>query len=1764
MATSGIGSRRRTRITKLVSLLVLGAALALWVGVPEAARADATLSPLAWLLRTLGLAPVIAGAGWFGFRLARRLVPDAGGNETSPAESWVLVALPALAASVGAAAAPAILGGGVAEVARIPLDALFTLPVALLLAASLWGRGTYGSLLPARRNSTGVTSQADGGPGTILSTARGVLALSAALAFGGTLWLLFLHGGAHEHAEPPFLLHWLRDGLLAFPGVAVAVGLALWAVQHALRSRNREMVPVAAILVSAGAAAVVLGAGSLVHGWLFGGDEHVHLSPFMHALRDGLLAFAAAVPIAAALVPRGLRASVRGWASESSERPVVQALRGVFPRLGAASLAAIFMLGSTGPLPAAAQTGGGDAGDLCSPGAPLKQFDIHAIDVDLPLNRFGDHDPAAKMYVLADDIDAVREQERTREVSNGLRDDPIQPLQIRANLGDCVEIDFTNDASGGDFGLRIDGLVYDVVSEDEGIVSGGVPRGETATYRFSVPEDESFEGSHYMHAGAAFHGPVAHGLFGALIAEPPGSTYLHPETREPINSGWEAIIVPGNGRPAFREGAQIWSETGTENDDIFNGDDKLPDIDPIIGAYRPGSRQINYRSEPFMHRLEGTNPEQESFGYSAFSGGDPATPIPRSYLGEPVKWRLLHGGTEIFHVLHLHGGSIRWPRDPHADPDFDYAATGLNKDPVVDSEEPLLDSQTVGPGEAYDLQLSGGAGGWQQSPGDYLVHCHIPHHYFAGMWTYARVYDTLQPDLATLPDAPTPPRPVDSAGLIGRTMPEGTRLTADNLDAWIRPQLPPQGVPQEADDASVWNWEVDTSDPEGPVYLGAPTDKGPHPNLDPDNPGLFPGDVTVGDRPKIWFNPVNGRPAFPLLRPQTGSRPPFAPNGHSGAPYLGELRGQPRAAGEASGDLIAPFEGRVDGLCLPQAERRNFNLVATEVPIQVTKEKIDPDGNIYVLAEDKEDVLAGRKAPEPIAIRANVGDCIHLTLTSEDTGKDHPGSSMHVHHVQFDITGSDGVTIGLNYEQTIRPYKNEDPRLTAPASEGSTELRLSDTAKFQPGVWIGVGLGTEDLEIRQIDDIDHAAGTLTLAAPLENDHAAGRWAGVEFSQHLWYPDILLDNVFFHTHVDTLHALGGGLVGQLLIEPRGSTYHDPETGEEIRSGTIADIHAPNPLSPGVLEESFREFVVWQVENEVAGSTFNLAAEPLKERDGDPSLRFSSWAHGDPHTPLPRAYPGDPFVIRYVDGGPDTNVFHISGHRFSIPPERRSRTLVDTILTGISERFTIILDGGAGGPQATPGDYLYLNAVGRRTEEGAWGLLRVLPGEVSDLQPLPGRPAPPAVEPPETTGARPPEAADPGNPCPPRTPVFNFAVSAVDLRGKVRDKGIEATFVPTEQAAVIEESEELPEPLVLHVLEGECLEVELTNRRDDERASFHVNELLRTPESSGINEGFNPESTVAPGETRRYRLYADTADIGSVVLEDAGGSDRPNRSGLYGIVVVAPAGSRITDPITGEPTRVGTQVDVQPPNAPGYRDFSHLFADDDPRIGQQTMPYHSDVDGPALVNYRSEPLDRRDGDPSELLSAARHGDPQTPVFRAYAGDPVKLHSLVAPGSEQIHTFHTGGLLVKPDLESPGRAPAVQPLGSFMTRDGWIVGGAGGPRLVVGDFTVGDYRRAFTEAGMWGLLRVMSDPSCPILPLEGRDCLGGPTTLADSRVEGPGSEGGGILWPIVIALGALAALGAAAAAVARRRRPAAAAASAGSGAEDHGADEGGGGDT
>jgi len=132
-------------------------------------------------------------------------------------------------------------------------------------------------------------------------------AVGAAMAYAVSFWLVLLHHaeGGHEHNEPALLVHWLRDGTLALPGVVAAVWLGA-ALALGLVDRD-ERLPAGwrAALVGAGAAvagAIVLGGGNPVDAWLFDVREANGLPAGLHVGRDALIALSVGLPVAGAVM----------------------------------------------------------------------------------------------------------------------------------------------------------------------------------------------------------------------------------------------------------------------------------------------------------------------------------------------------------------------------------------------------------------------------------------------------------------------------------------------------------------------------------------------------------------------------------------------------------------------------------------------------------------------------------------------------------------------------------------------------------------------------------------------------------------------------------------------------------------------------------------------------------------------------------------------------------------------------------------------------------------------------------------------------------------------------------------------------------------------------------------------------------------------------------------------------------------------------------------------------------------------------------------------------------------------------------------------------------------------------------------------------------------------------------------------------------------------------------------------------------------------
>ena len=1308
------------------------------------------------------------------------------------------------------------------------------------------------------------------------------------------------------------------------------------------------------------------------------------------------------------------------------------------------------------------------AGARCPATARVRTYDVVAINVEITLNRFLDHDPRGRMYVLKDDLPRVRHEEKQNQaaradgadaaVSLGLQGDAIQPLVLRVDQGECLRINLRNDLTNGEpASIHLHGSALYLAKTGRPAIATNpasiVRPGGSTTYEWWVTEQEP-EGTHYFHSHGSTRVQTAHGLFGAVIVEPKGSRHLDPRQGGELRTGWEATIVPPEGSH-FREFVIFYHEIGNERYRLLDrAGAPVTQIDPFTSGYRPGARAINYRSEPFMNRLalqhRLTGRYDKSQAYSSYVFGDPATPIARSYLGDPVKERVIHGGSEVLHVHHVHGGAIRWRRQARLEPSrFDQ---GLDKrPPLVPRLTERVDSQSIGPSESHDLEHECGSGGCQQGAGDYLVHCHVAHHYIAGMWMIWRVYNTKQtardsldglPPLVELPDRDGRiVAAVTSDQLIGRTADwkgKSYAISREALGAWVERQLPPAGVTKNYD-ASVLDWSR-----EGDRYLNEP-------ETDQVWPGYRP--AAPGTRPPILFDPLTGKLAYPFLRPHLAKRPPFAPN-HGPAPFLDPTAGPaPPKPGEHG-----PWS-----LCPEQTRLRKFVIHAITLPIALNRRAgiVDPVGQLYVLKEEEDAVRRDNALKTPLAIRANAGeDCVDIVFKSDLPDGRSNGflskANIHIHFAQFDIQASDGVNTGFNYEQSVRPFTVDGERLTVAAAAGARDVRVKSAERFHPGTLVGIGMEqATTFEVRRISAI--AGTTLTFDEPLTHAHETGEIVSAEFVRYRWFPDVQFGTAYFHDHVDALTSWRHGLFGALIAEPPGSTYHHPQTGAPLKSGPVADIHTAARVSADVTG-SFRELALFiQDDNPLTrigdstGGSFNLRVEPLGGPHAASPVSLGG-AQREPETPMLQAFVGDPIVIRsLVAGTNEVHTLHVDGHWFRAEPWSETSPPISTIAIGISERYDLVIPR-AGGPQRRAGDYRYYSGRSMKLREGAWGIIRVHDTETS-LKRLPG--------------TEPGSASTPI--CPPSAPRKEFAVSAIEAPLPMLAGAGGKLYVLREDTAAVRSGRKAPEPLVLRVNIEDCLVIHLANETSGP-LSFDGGMLAHDPRD---------RVATAPEQHRSYTYFAHP-ELGeaTVLVRDTTNVMENPRLGLYAAIIVGPRGARYRNPVTGEDmsTKAGWRADVIPATGQPYRDFALFLQDHDDVIGTAVMPYTEEVRGTVGVNYRAAPLK-----PGATSAGTTLREPATPRLEAIAGDLVKIH-LLLPWSEQAQVFSLEGHRWPFEPARPGsNLTSSRLVGGMEALTFILTEGAGGAGRLAGDYTYGNHREAYREAGQWGIFRV-HDPRSP----------------------------------------------------------------------------------
>lgn len=719
----------------------------------------------------------------------------------------------------------------------------------------------------------------------------------------------------------------------------------------------------------------------------------------------------------------------------------------------------------------------------------------------------------------------------------------------------------------------------------------------------------------------------------------------------------------------------------------------------------------------------------------------------------------------------------------------------------------------------------------------------------------------------------------------------------------------------------------------------------------------------------------------------------------------------------------------------------------------------DPQGRFFVLKEDIErhgtlenylaKVNSGKIRPEPLVIRANAGDCVEIRLTNllPEFIEESPFQlrtltdiiGFHIHLVKFDTIVSDGAANGWN----------------------------------------------------------NIAGARRFETLIER----------------FFANEELNAVFFHDHLFANSHQQHGMFGALLVEPAGAVFLNPKNGKPLKSGANAVIRTANG-------ESYREFAMFVHDfallfdkdgnplnpPEHPGSDddpgvmgISYRCEPMRERlkkKNDPAHIFSSRKYGDPATPILETYPGDPMVIRLLDGA------HEEQHSFNINGMSWRKEIADPVSTvvaaqtiGISEAFNIRIDDCYGA-----GDYLYYFGGIDDAWLGLWGIIRAHRCRRKHLRPLcnGNKPVPIPLCPPE--GAK----------------VRKYEIAAIQrdiVYNRYGDHDPEGMlFVPLEHAEDVKCGRKKAMPLILRANAGEWIEITLHNRfdkpvvyhdypsvpldmkhRPSDRVSLSPQFLRFDPQgSSGVNVGYNkPEQTAAPGECIRYLWYADK-EYGTCMLSSFGDLRNHRYHGLFGAIIIEPPAARYYAKHSCRKDNFGEQVVITAPGEETFRELV-LFAHNGIRLldkagnlikttEQGADNGHGGVDhedtGEKGFNYRSERFfNRLKRVPliSKVFSSRTHGDPATPLLEAYTGERVVIRYLMPADKPRNIGFvlHGHNWFAQPE----------DPFSTRISVQGAIsIGGVYNMELDEGASEYpGDYLyrsgslKWDVESGMWGIFRV-----------------------------------------------------------------------------------------
>ncbi|MEK8052502.1 multicopper oxidase domain-containing protein [Ideonella sp. DXS22W] len=1322
--------------------------------------------------------------------------------------------------------------------------------------------------------------------------------------------------------------------------------------------------------------------------------------------------------------------------------------------------------------------------------------DVVALDQPYVYNRFGSYNPYGMVYALRSDVINI---DSGLALDNGgaavpcrvaLRGDKRpRPLVLRANVGDKLEVNFTNllceaaPAAGADRPLtRIASMMFNGLRHDlaapgyngfDPRLTGmaGIEPGQSITYRLLAER----EGASTLYdngapaGGQADGGSSVLGLYGVVNVEPTGSDSYRSQVSAPVMAEarrqaaagrfihYEATDPTGTltgqaGRPLLNMvqsiGTNRWRLLSSDLNAIIQNQavqadsyqptnenwfreftvvlqDELKTVQAFGAAFDHegagvGARDgfgINYGASGIgaivAANRAGVGPAAqcvecawEEFFLTSWANGDPAMVVRRdaqgkaqalfpddpgnvhhAYLGDPVKFRTVQGGVKETHVFHLH--AHQW-----------FAQQGGA------TQSSYLDSQTIGPRQAQTYDIAYLGGNRNLSVGDSIFHCHMYPHFAQGMWGLWRNHDVFEDGTRTLPDGELGPG----------TDPRTGQARAGALSPALVPirnrPLPP--MPTYGDSGT----------PGYPFFVAAsPGHRPPQPPMDLTadtqlgatgigrhvvqagqrvlGAGAAAGDmssvITVAD---IQLLPEAGTP---LERAAMAFHARLGVNSTTpdGAAASFALNGRPPVPG-------APFADP----CPANAPLRRYDVSAIEMQLVVNKAGWhDKQARINVLSSEVAQYEGLKRPAEPFFFRAHSGECIEfrhtnrlpVKLQKDDFQAKVPTDiiGQHIHLVKFDVMSSDGGANGFNYEDGTFARDAVIERVEAVrAGAGRLSRRNAD--------------GTvTDLTAQRAQVLPEPAN---VAYPT----SIQRWWADELFDGAG-KDRTLRTVFTHDHFQASNIQQHGFYAALVVEPKGSTWLKPDgtplTGgvgaQAIITGATDSATHPEyreyllasadfallykadgvtpidpPAKPELLSAAHHNPYLVNYKNEpiplrlaAGGEASGLYADAR----GDTSNVFSSEVHGDPFTPIFRAYEGDRAQFRLIHGAQEVQ------HSFTVHNQRWRRQVSDPKSPyvgaqelGISEHMEMdvgVLPNVTGGAKVN--DYLYHYGSTDALWNGAWGLLRVY-NRQDALDPVTGTLIGGTLKPLGTnlvsslqktlTGVLGSTGTLVGGLLGQATTTLGLNGCPSDARARQVDIEVWAArdllpggtlsyndaagihdptalmYVPASHVAALRAGTRRPEPLVMRANAGDCLTVRLSNRLPADQpvpdlpgdapmpgiVSLNADQLRPSPHvgmhatlvsydprtSDGARVGRNPSTLVAPGQTRTMTWY-----LGKLNFDMLNGTFKGGEPIEFGAVPLRAMGDVVEHGAQG---MVGTLV-VEPAGATWWNEAGTVAGD-----------------------------------------------------------------------------------------------------------------------------------------------------------------------------------------------------------------------------------------